>query len=97
MIARAERNSAGQTVFVSSSSRKATIVGMLKTTSVLRREKLNSPSREVEQLKTGSLLLLTGMGVLSFSMFPNQSPTFHFFQPIGSGSLSAILLAFVFS
>ena len=96
MIARAERNSAEQTVFGSSSSRKATIVGMLKTTSVLRREKLNSPSREVERLKTGSLLL-TGMGVLSFSMFPNQSPTFHFFQPIGSGSLSAILLAFVFS
>ena len=96
MIARAERNSAEQTVFGSSSSRKATIVGMLKTTSVLRKEKLNSPSREVERLKTGSLLL-TGMGVLSFSMFPNQSPTFHFFQPIGSGSLSAILLAFVFS
>ena len=96
MIARAERNSAEQTVFISSSSRKATIVGMLKTTSVLRREKLNSPSREVERLKTGSLLL-TGIGVLSFSMFPNQSPTFHFFQPIGSGSLSAILLAFVFS
>ena len=96
MIARADRNGAEQTVFGSSSSRKATIVGMLKTTSVLRKEKLNSPSREVEQLKTGSLLL-TGMGVLSFSMFPNQSPTFHFFQPIGSGSLSAILLAFVFS
>ena len=35
---------------------------------------------------------LTGMGVLSLSMFPNQSPTFHFLQPIGSGSLSATFL-----
>ena len=96
MIARADRNSTEQTVFGSSSSRKATIVGMLKTTSVLRKVIIEREG-EVERLKTGSLLLLTGMGVLSFSMFPNQSPTFHFFQPIGSGSLSAILLAFVFS
>ena len=36
--------------------------------------------------------LLTGIGVLSFSMFPNQSPIFHFLHPIGSGSLSATFL-----
>ena len=36
--------------------------------------------------------LLTGIGVLFFSMFPTQSPTFHFLHPIGSGILSATFL-----
>ena len=44
------------------------------------------------QIFPNQIFALTGIGVLFFSMFPTQSPTFHFLHPIGSGILSATFL-----
>ena len=91
--------SGAQTKFVSSSSKGSTVITVLKSASVLKTycsrmyrmdESIQKKMNFQNNFKTK--YLLTGIGVLSLSMFPNQSPTFHFLQPIGSGVLSSTFL-----